>query len=837
MAVGTDPLAGDPETQGVELVLDAEPILSPTLLGLAQWAADYYQVPLGEALRCALPPATELHETRRLHITSAGREHLPAQAEMFSPGAAANARGRKARDTGQRGENARGKHGDGARRMAALLRAADAAAARGGLALAGALRRFGAGGVRRALGQGWLRLEVAARADESGAAEPIQAWRLVAAAAASGDASRPAPRRAEAVARLRAAGGEMDEAELRRFVSPAVLRALAAKGWIEACPRPAPPPSPLWHPRPRVERLNEEQSAALAAITARLPEAAALGQGEAGGEGGGESAGAAHPPRPLLLHGVTGSGKTAVYLEAIAAALARGGEALLLVPEIGLTPALFADFADAFPDRVAVLHSGLGPAERARYWHRARRGEIGVLIGTRSAVWTPRPRLALIIVDEEHDAAYKQQESPRYHARDLAVLRGRREGAAVVLGSATPSLESWENARAGKYDLARLTRRVERRPPPAMRAVDMRAEFRRRAPAAPAAGSARRREGASPGLERSEGGEELSAPLLAAIEDRLTRGEQAMILINRRGFAPVVSCRACGLAVSCRDCDLAMTYHLRGHRLLCHVCGHAAAPPEVCPDCGSEHLYYFGVGSEKIEAALAGLFPRARIARLDRDSARGRKDFARVLAAFRAGEFDLLVGTQMIAKGHDLPKVTLVGVIRADAGLAVPEFRAAERVYQLLTQVAGRAGRGQIPGEVILQLEHPDHYAVQAALNADSSLFLDAEARYRRLLFYPPFAALALVRVRHRDHDRVLAWSAELGRFLEAQLASHPGIRLLGPAPAPVARVKAEHRFQFLLKSAGRGELSQVLRALRRFAADRLPAAALVLDVDPDQLN
>ncbi|MGH9541910.1 MAG: replication restart helicase PriA, partial [Terriglobales bacterium] len=556
-------------------------------------------------------------------------------------------------------------------------------------------------------------------------------------------------------------------------------------------------------PRPRVAALNGEQQAALAAVLARLPPAGA--------------------PGVVLLHGVTGSGKTAVYLEAIAAALAGDRTALMLVPEIGLTPALFADFMDAFPEQVSVLHSGLSPAARAQHWHRARRGQSAVVIGTRSAVFAPLPRLGLIIVDEEHDGAYKQQESPRYHARDLAVLRGRLAGAAVVLGSATPSLESYENARRGKYALARLRARVESRPLPAMRMVDMCAAFRAQAAEKRQRGQPRRDPPAAP----------LSAELIAALGACFERGGQAVVLINRRGYAPAVVCRACGQAVSCRDCSLSLTYHKRQARLLCHACGFALAVPETCPACGSEHLYFMGAGSEKIEEALAGLFPRARIARLDRDTARERRHFSRVLAEFRAGAYDLLVGTQMIAKGHDLPGVTLVGVLQADWGLTIPDFRAAERTYQLLTQVAGRAGRGTAPGEVVLQLMHPEHYAVQAALQGDAELFYEPEARYRRMLHYPPFAALALARVRHRDYEQARRWTEEVGRFLEQRQAAHPEVRVVGPAPSPVPRLKAEHRFQFLLKSPRRQPLAALLSALRHYAAARLPAAVLALDVDP----
>ena len=555
----------------------------------------------------------------------------------------------------------------------------------------------------------------------------------------------------------------------------------------------------LWHPRPRVERLNSAQQRAL-----------------------GEIVGDGSPAAPLLLHGVTGSGKTAVYLAAIEETLARGAAALLLVPEIGLTPALFADFAAAFPEQVAVLHSGLGPAERARQWRRLRLGAARVAIGTRSAVFATLPKLGLILVDEEHDASFKQQESPRYHARDLAVMRAKLCGARIVLGSATPSLESYTHALAGKYRLAAMAERVERRPLPAIRIVDMGAEFRRRtATAAP-----RRRGPAAAEL--------FSEELRAALADRLQRRQQSLLLLNRRGFAPAALCRSCGETAQCRDCSLALTYHKRAAQMLCHLCGYAAAPPAACAQCGSEHVYFTGAGSEKAEEELAALFPQARIARLDRDTARSRRHFEQVLAAFRASEVDILLGTQMIAKGHDVPGVTLVGVLQSDLGLAFPDFRAAERTFQLLTQVSGRAGRGREPGEVILQAHHPEHYAVAAAAAADFAGFYQREAEFRRWLHYPPFAALAWAQLRHADYDRVLDYAARCGQFLRQLAPRYPQTKILGPAPALLARAKREHRMQFLFKSASRRELHDLLGALRSFAAaEKFPATALVLDVDP----
>ena len=382
----------------------------------------------------------------------------------------------------------------------------------------------------------------------------------------------------------------------------------------------------------------------------------------------------------MLLHGVTGSGKTAVYLAVMRAVLDAGRSAILLVPEIGLTPAVAADLHQIFGDEVAILHSALSDRERAEQWHRIKRRDARIVVGTRSAVFAPVDDLALLIVDEEHDSSYKQEETPRYHARDIAVMRAKMSNAVVVLGSATPSLESYFNAKKNKYALIEIPDRVEKRPLPEVEIVDMRMEFQ-------------------------ETGHEqvISRKLSEEIAARLQRREQVMVLLNRRGYSPVVLCRTCGKKLECSNCAIALTHHKREHKMVCHYCGYTAPVPKACVHCGSEYVYFLGTGSEKLEELLHGMFPQARIARLDRDTVRGHQDFERTLSALNEGELDLLVGTQMIAKGHDIHGVTLVGVVGADVALGLPDFRAAERTFQLLTQVAGRAGRGQTPGKVITQ--------------------------------------------------------------------------------------------------------------------------------------
>jgi primosomal protein N' (replication factor Y) len=510
----------------------------------------------------------------------------------------------------------------------------------------------------------------------------------------------------------------------------------------------------------------------------------------------------------MLLHGVTGSGKTAVYLSAMQAMLGKGRSAILLVPEIGLTPAVAADLHQVFGDEVAILHSALSDDERVDQWKRIRNRECRIVVGTRSAVFAPVPDLALIVVDEEHDHSYKQDETPRYHARDVAVMRAKMNRAVVVLGSATPSLETYYNARQGKYRLMELSERIAKRPLPEVEIVDMRAEF-----------------------QHTKKDAVLSQKLAEEIGKRLQRGEQAMALLNRRGYSAFVLCRACGETVQCKNCAIAMTYHKREHRLLCHYCGFLRPAPKMCPKCGSEYVQYLGTGAEKLEHILHGIFPQARIGRLDRDTVRGRDDLERVLSALHEGEIDLLVGTQMIAKGHDIPNVTLVGVVGSDAALGFPDFRAAERTFQLLTQVAGRAGRGDTPGKVVLQTFFPEHYAIQFAAAHDYHGFYEKEARFRSWMHYPPFNAVSNVLVRSSRLNLALTWSGILGQWFASTRLE--GVRVMGPAAAPIVRLKTEYRYHFLLKSASRERMNNVLRAMIEHALEmKIPRTNLVVDVD-----
>lgn len=514
--------------------------------------------------------------------------------------------------------------------------------------------------------------------------------------------------------------------------------------------------------------------------------------------------------RGFLLHGVTGSGKTEVYLALIEAALARGQGAIVLVPEIALTPQLVARFRARLGDKVAVQHSGLDPVARHEQWLRIRGGELPVVVGARSALFSPMPALGLVVVDEEHEPSFKQETSPRYHARDLALVRGHLAGVPVVLGSATPSLESWANVARHKLTRLDLPERAHLdRPLPAVELVDMRA---------------------SPVADRER---LFSRRLIEALEATLAQGEQAILFLNRRGYASALQCRTCGEPVACTQCSVAYTWHRRRGRLVCHYCDESRALPARCPRCGAEDLAEVGAGTEHVEDALQALLPTARIGRMDKDTTRG-KALLQLLARFRKRELDVLVGTQMVAKGHDFPGVTLVGVLNAEQGLAFPDFRAAERTFQLLTQIAGRAGRGDRPGQVLMQTHLPEHYAIAHARGHDVVAFLDEEARYRRGRSFPPASHLALFRVSGPAREAVAALADELAAALSDAARAHPDSTTLPAQPAPIERIKDRWRFQVLVKAAARPALRAVLEATRQKWETRLAAGLQVsLDVDP----
>ncbi|MEQ1573703.1 MAG: primosomal protein N' [Vicinamibacterales bacterium] len=510
-----------------------------------------------------------------------------------------------------------------------------------------------------------------------------------------------------------------------------------------------------------------------------------------------------------LLHGVTGSGKTELYLRLAERVVRAGRQVLLMVPEIALTPSVAALFRSAFGDRVAIQHSAMSDGERHDQWQRIRRGDIDVVVGTRSAVFTPLDRLGLIVVDEEHDSSYKQEEAPRYHGRDVAIVRASRIGALVVLGSATPSMESFQNATTGKYTLISLERRVLDRPLALVNLINMREEYAEEGPDTV-----------------------ISRGLAAAIEDRLTKREQVLVLLNRRGYATSVFCRQCGDTFDCPNCSISLTVYSanRGWRARCHYCNFAMTVPKTCRTCAAPYLEQAGVGTEKVEQQLRERFPDARIGRVDRDTVRRKGSLTALLSTFEAGGLDLLVGTQMIAKGHDFPRVTLVGVISADVGLGLADFRAGERTFQLLTQVAGRAGRGDRLGEAIVQTLYPEHYSIQLACKQDFPAFFERELAFRRGMRYPPMVALINGVVRGRTFDEAMSTATDIVRRLDPAAAAG-SFTSLGPAPAPLGRLRGEHRVQFFLKGTRRAEMRQALKAV----LDDMPEIRrrVTIDVDP----
>lgn len=525
------------------------------------------------------------------------------------------------------------------------------------------------------------------------------------------------------------------------------------------------------------------------------------------------------PPSAFLLHGVTGSGKTEVYLQAIAHSLQSGKGAIVLVPEISLTPQTVERFKARFssgPQQtlVAVLHSHLSAGERHDEWHKIRQGRARIVIGARSAIFAPVDPLGLIIVDEEHEHSYKQEEAPRYHARDVAVVRARMENAVVVLGSATPSMESFYNVQKGKYRLLEMPIRADDKKMPVVRVVDMR--------------QVARHEKATPIL---------SPQLKEAILKRLDRREQTLLFLNRRGFATSLQCPLCGYVSQCPNCSLSLTYHRQAGQLRCHICDHQETAPAICPDpkCRNPAIRYAGLGTEKVEATLGKLFPHARIRRMDSDTLKRKEDYRRILGDFRTGKIDLLVGTQMIAKGLHFPNVTLVGIIHADLSLHMPDFRAGERTFQLLTQVAGRAGRGDVEGEVFVQAFTPFHPAIQYARRHDYAGFYEQEIDFRRQLNYPPVGRIALLLLKGRNEEKVQFSAVHVKREVEKWSALFSDLVVAGPAPAPLARTKNDYRFHILLRTRHMTRLSQKLAEL--IAALTLPEEVkITVDIDPVNL-
>jgi primosomal protein N' (replication factor Y) len=743
-------------------ILDFIPALTPKLIELAQWIAGYYLAPVGEVFRAMLPPVVDLKSQRQIILTEAGRE----VAESLSGGELS--------------------HGLVCAEVELLAKLAK----KKGVLQIGPAAKLGVdtAGLQKLQRRGLIEIRESIEGRKR-KVQRIVTWKM---SAASSSLSENEERIRGLLETERGPLPLPQVLKLTKVLRSQIERMLR-DGLLESWEEPidsAEDPFDVGYTPPAHE-LNAEQESALKAIRARFE------LGEFG---------------VLLLHGVTGSGKTEVYMRAVQETLARGKTAIILVPEIALTLWIGRQCRAWFGARfegVAILHSALSDVERAREWWRLRNGEARVVVGTRSAIFAPLENVGLIIVDEEQENSYKQEETPRYHGRDVAIVRAKMEGAVAVLGSATPSMETYHHARNGKYELLTLASRVAERPLASVEIVDLREEFQQTHQTSP-----------------------ISAALHAGIQECLTSGTQALVLINRRGYSWSVLCRSCGASVQCVNCSISMTHHKQRNRLECHYCGSIQQIPKVCPKCQSKYVYFFGEGSEHLEERLRKEFPGARIARLDRDTARTKRQYQEMLGAFASGALDVLVGTQMLAKGHDFQRVTLVGVVGADSSLSLPDFRAAERTFQLLTQVAGRAGRGELKGRVLIQTFYPEHYAIQDAVKQDYAAFFERELHFRRMMAYPPFTSLANVIVRDTSLEKAIRWSRQLSEYFSPHDGS--SVRVLGPATAPLARLKKEHRFQFLLKSPRRSMLTKLLSGALSFCEGKeIPQTAVLVDMDP----
>ncbi len=748
-------------------LLDTEPVLTPELLELGLWIADYYVAPIGEVFRAMLPLRSATRRARLVRLSALGQQRLQeinqAEEEPASP------------------------EGD----LLAYL------ATRGSASVQVLRQRF-AEAFLEALREKWVVVEEVER-------ERTQ--RQVYAVRVAGPLPEKPLRLSPAAKRiLEALGAEGSAGDHRELLQTAradlaALKKLSASGLVELEPSKAERRSALQTQKPASP--GDDWAEADSSLVLTLGQSTVLDDLTKQLESG--------QFQTVLLHGVTASGKTEVYLRLIARCLEIGRTALMLVPEISLTPSVQAQFLARFGSQVALLHSALSENERHDEWWRIRRGEAKVVLGTRSAIFAPLANLGVVIVDEEQDTSYKQEETPRYQGRDVAVVRARLAGALAVLGSATPSLESYWNAREGKYRLAVLPERVEGRKLADVEIIDMRQEFRETHTQVP-----------------------VSRRLHQEIETQLSKRQQTMILLNRRGYSWFLLCRGCGQTQRCVNCSISLTYHRREHRLICHYCGYSTPVPARCPNCDSQHLYYVGEGTEKVEKKFAELFPGARVARLDRDVARRQGQFQRILDEFRRGKIDILVGTQLIAKGHDFPGVTLVGVVSADIGLGLPDFRSAERTFQLLTQAAGRAGRGENPGRVLVQTFFPDHYAIRMAAEQNYEAFFNKEMRFRRMMHYPPVIALANVIAQGSKLEQAAQVAKHVGNFLIPLEKSTEGLKILGPTPAPLAKLKGRFRIQFLIKCTSRARLSTILRRLADYTDQQgIHPRALMIDMDP----
>ena len=757
-----------PEVENVKEILDLpdeDVLFSPVMLELCRWVADYYCCSWGEALQCAVPAGLRMGRKVRYRLIPEGLGAGRFSERQRKVIAALNERGPLTE--GQLARVAGGK---------ALSNTLQALVRRGILLAEPLLKEQGVN-IRT---ETWIRLieEAVLPAEDLAALQ------------------RRAPKQAAVYLDLLYEEPERAATTLyeKHGISSTILAALEKKGLIAREEREfyrAPDYHSGRHASAKFA-LNSEQQAAYGRIVAALE---------------------AQQYQTFLLHGITGSGKTEVYLQAIETCLAQGRDAIILVPEISLTPQTVGRFFARFHQNIAVLHSGLSSGERYDEWRRALRGEVRIVVGARSAIFAPLPNVGMIVVDEEHDNSYKQGETPRYHARDVAIMRAKMSGAVCLLGSATPSVESYSNSETGKSARLELLTRATRGTLPKVTLVDMRAEGR-----------------------ETKGQVILSRALEAAVWERVKANEQVILLLNRRGHSPFVLCPQCGWVAECENCNVSLTYHSHGGVLRCHYCDAEQPRPAVCGKCHFNPLIYLGAGTQKGEDYLMHAFPGARIERMDADTTSGKGGHAKILGRFAEGQIDILIGTQMLAKGHDYPGVTLVGVINADAGLALPDFRAAEQAFQLLTQVGGRAGRGTRAGEVLIQTYRPKHYAIRAACGHDYSAFYREEIAYREGAGYPPFRRMVHFVIESEEPLLAERHAVLLHRIVRGEIEAlgFRGIQLLGPAPATIKRVNRKYRWNLGALSRSAQRLNQLVRAVREAFQKKAEARKVQLKVDLD---
>jgi len=748
-------------------VLDSEPLFPAEQVSFYRWIANYYHYPIGEVIKTALPAGLTKKSGRRVMITDAGREHLSALSEAA------------VRDTpwfwGLLHKGEISPHVVGGLWRSKERRLLESWDEKGWISISSELL----GGTAKAKTE--ICCAFAETIDVATGLNVTEQKALdVLRRIASETNRRYVPRR-EIIHEYRSAGKGLKSLAEKNIIvveEQQVYRDPFGECFLES---------------DIPEVLSAEQKKALDVILPAIKKDRFT---------------------PFLLHGVTGSGKTEVYLQAAVYALKQGKAVLVLVPEIALATQLEAHFLARFGSRVALLHSGLSSGQRFDQWCRIARGNADVVIGARSAVFAPLKKPGLIIVDEEHDSSYKQDDGFRYHARDLAILRASRSGAVAILGSATPSVTSYYHAVQGKYKLLNLEKRIEDRPLPTVEVVNMQS------------------------VKTVPGRPPVFSPLLISnLRENLERGEQSLVFLNRRGFANFMICKACGQVVQCRHCQVSLTLHRSENKLLCHYCGFTVNSKNVCSNCQSASLTAMGVGTERLEHELPEILPGARIARLDRDTCQKRNDYIRILRAVHKGEIDVLLGTQMITKGHHFPNVTLVGIVLADTGLGLPDFRAGERTFQLIAQVTGRAGRGEKPGRVIIQTFQPDHYSIEMARNHDYAGMYARELELRKSLEYPPFSRIVNVKIESAEETHVQEAAAKLANKART-LQKRSGPEILGPAPAPLTRLRDKYRWQLLIKGKKLEELHRLLHGLEgEIAALSIGGKVRIsIDVDPEYM-